>query len=155
MIIIFSVGPYSLCTQKSLAVGWNETHQLICIPAKDVKDVMWFNNMKNKSALDLKQWNVIQACSDKLFQLINGYRTLYEMESKFCHASVLLDKIEFAVILWVEIAEVIAGLDEFLKLRLVTDKVALWKKKLPTAAINMFRAVKIWTLSNKALSQPI
>lgn len=81
--------------------------------------------MKIESPSDLKQWNVVQACSDKLFQLINGCRALHGTESKFCCAPVLLDEVEFAVILWVEIAEVAAGLDEFLKLRLVTGKVAL------------------------------
>ena len=81
--------------------------------------------MKNESPSDLKQWNVIQACSDKLFQLINGCHALHGTESKFCCAPELLNEIEFAVIFWVEIAEVAAGLDEFLKLRLVAGKVAL------------------------------
>ena len=81
--------------------------------------------MKNESPLDLKQWNVVQACSDKLFHLINGCHTLHGTESKFCCTPVLLDEIEFAIILWVEITEVATGLDEFLKLRLVTGKVTL------------------------------
>ena len=155
MTVIFPVGPYSLRTWKSLAVGWNETCWSICIPAEDIKDEMWCKNMKNESPLDLKQWNVVQACSDKLFHLINGCCMLHGTELKFCYAPVLLNEIEFAMILWVEIAEVAAGLDEFLKLRLVTGKVTLWKKKLPTAAVSTSRgAAKIWTLSNEALSWP-
>ena len=65
------------------------------------------------------------ALMTSFFHLSNGCHTLHETELKFCCTPVLLDEIEFAVILWVEIAGVAAGLDKFLKLRLVTGKVAL------------------------------
>jgi hypothetical protein len=80
---------------------------------------------KKKSPSDLKQWNIVQAGFDKLFQLIHGCCALHGPESKFCCAPELLDEIELTVVFWVEVAEVAPGLNKFFRLRLVTGKVAL------------------------------
>jgi hypothetical protein len=71
---------------------------------------------KKKKPSDLEQGNVIQAGYNNFFHLVNGCRTPLGMETKFCHAPVLFYKIQFTVVLQVEVAEMTMGLNEFLKL---------------------------------------
>jgi hypothetical protein len=77
------------------------------------------------SPLDLIQGNVIQAGYDIFFHLLHGCRMIHGSESIFCHAPVLLNKIQFAVIFWVEVAEVATRLDKLLKLRFLINEVRL------------------------------
>jgi len=67
MAMIFPVRPDSLCIGKFLAICWNEPRRSICIPTEDIRDVIWCENVKIESPLDLKQWNVVQARYDILY----------------------------------------------------------------------------------------
>jgi hypothetical protein len=117
---------------------------------------MKHENEKNKLPSDLKQGNVIQAGHNNFFHLINGCRALHGTETKFSRTPILLDKIEFAVILRVEITKMAAGLNKFLKLGLVIDKIWLCKEEPPTAAISSTGgAVELVTLCfEPPLSRP-
>jgi hypothetical protein len=68
------------------------------------------------SPSDLKQGNVIQAGYNIFFHLIHSCPARHGTKTIFCRAPVLLNKIEFAMILRVEVADMATQLDELLKL---------------------------------------
>ena len=57
---------------------------------------------------------------------------------------ILLDEVQFAMVFWVEVAEVAARLHKLLNLRLLVNEVWLRKKEPPTVAVSVFEgAVEI------------
>ncbi len=72
--------------------------------------------MKRNIPSDLKQGNVIQAGDDKFFHLPNGCHVPHGMESIFHCTPILLNKIQFTVILWVKVTEMAMQLNKFLNL---------------------------------------
>lgn len=111
-------------------------------------------NMKD-SPPNVKEGNIIKALDDFPLHLIDGCRTPCYTKTKLRCSPILFDEVEFAVIFWVEVAQMAARLDQLLKLGLLRDKFSLRKKDVPATAVSAVRqATKTWALRKKVSLGP-
>jgi hypothetical protein len=108
-------------------------------------------NQKGDSLPDLEEGDIIEALGDFSHHFIDCRPAPCHAESELCSTPVLLDKIEFAVILGVKIAYMPAGLDQLLKLGLLRGKIWLQKKYAPATAVHVVRG----TMKTRALGKKI
>jgi hypothetical protein len=99
----------------------------------------------------VKEGHIIEATDDLPLHLIDRCCAPCHTETELCCSPILLDKIELAVILGVEIAQMSAGLNPLLKLGLLRHKVGLRKEDTPAAAVSAARG----TTKTRALGKKI
>ena len=72
------------------------------------------------------------------------------MKTELCHAPILLDEVELAMVFQVKVAKMTMRFDQLLKLGLLRDEIRLQKQDVLAAAVYMARgAVKTWALGVK------
>ena len=98
----------------------------------------------------MKEGDVIQALDDLPLHFIDCRRAPCHTEAELGCPPILFDKVEFAVIFGIEIANMPTGLNQLLKLGLLRDKVGLQKKNPSAAAVSVSRrTTKSWALSKQ------
>ncbi len=106
-------------------------------------------NMED-SPLNVKEGDIIEALDDFCLHLSNCCHVFCHMEPEFCCSPILLNKIDFAVILWVKIAQMAMQLDQLLKLEFLRNEIGLKEKNMLTTAVSVARrAMKAQALGKK------
>ena len=106
-------------------------------------------NMKD-SPPNVKEGNIIEALNDFPLHLVDRCRAPCYTETELRCPPILFDEVEFAVIFWVEVAQMATRLDQLLQLGLLRDKISLRKKDAPATAVSAVRqALKTWALGKK------
>jgi hypothetical protein len=105
------------------------------------------------SPSNVEEGDIIKALDDLLLHLVDGCRAPCHPETELCCSPILFDKIELAMILGVEIAQMTARLNQLLKLGLLRHEVRLREKNAPAAAVIVLRgAAKTRALGKKVSS---
>jgi hypothetical protein len=98
----------------------------------------------------VKERNVIEAFNDFPLHLIDGCHAPCHPETEFCRTPILLNKIELAVILRVEVTQMATRLNQLLKLGFLRHKIGLQKEYPPATAVSAARrTVEIRALGEK------
>jgi hypothetical protein len=98
----------------------------------------------------VKEGNIIKGLDDIRLHLVDRCRAPHHTVTELCCSPVLLNKVELAVVLRVEVAQVAARLNQLLKLGLLRDKIGLQKKDATAAAVRaVWGALKVVALGQK------
>ena len=107
------------------------------------------------SPSNVKEGDVIQALDDLPLHLADCHRVPCYPETELRRPPILLNEVEFAVILGVEITQVPTRLDQLLKLGLLRGEVGLRKKDAPATAVSVVRgAMKTRALGEEVFLGP-
>jgi len=80
--------------------------------------------------------NAVKALLDSVLHLLECLRSGGHAVSGFGRTPVLFDKVQFAMVLRIEIAQMTVPLDELLELRALICEVGLNEERAPAAAVN-------------------
>ena len=89
--------------------------------------------------MDLREGDIIQALDDLSLHLVDFCRVSCHMETELCHTSVLLNKVELAMVFQVKVAKMTMRFDQLLKLGLLRDEIKLQKQDVSAAAVSTAR----------------
>src|SRR6266849_10368976 len=90
--------------------------------------------MTGDAPLNLIKGDVIETCQHFLLHLVKGLCMASDTEPKLCCTPILLNKVQFAVVLGIIITQVTTRFDIFLELRFLRYEVGLCVKDVMAAA---------------------
>jgi hypothetical protein len=112
MTMIPLIGPGGLCTREPLPVSGDEPCRTICEPGE--QDEIQMRQIKKNPPSNLEKRDTVEGFPYSLLHICECGWPGCRAVSKLGRAPILLDKVQLAMVLWVEVANVPAAFDKFL-----------------------------------------
>jgi hypothetical protein len=133
MAMVFLVSPCYLSTRQALTISENKTCRPVCESAKRFQS--WNKKKCQDTLSNLFKGDIIKTSQHLPLHLIKGLCMASNAEPKLCCAPVLLNEVQFTVVLGIVITQVAMGFDIFLKQWLLRCEVGLRIEEMATAAM--------------------